>query len=182
MMRLRGLFQRLQSRRNSGTAMVEFSIIAPAFFLILFAIVETGMSFFANNVLENGALQVARLIRTGQAQNQSMTQSQIFTQLCNQVSVMLSCDTTKLQLDVRAYSSFASTAFANPITAQKTLDSTLNQYAPGGPCSIVVVRAFYVWPLYTPMFSTYFSNLTNNNRLLTASFAFRNEPYGSTTC
>jgi Flp pilus assembly protein TadG len=176
------LLERMRARSTSGTAAVEFAIIAPVFFAIVFAIIETGLVFFANGVLENGTLTVARLIRTGQVQNQNMTQNQVFTQLCNEISMLLSCDTTKLQLDVRTYSSFATTAFPNPITAQGTLDTTQNTYSPGNPCSIVVVRAFYVWQLYTPIFGNYFSNMANNQRLVTSAYAFRNEPYGSTTC
>ncbi len=172
----------MRARRTSGTAAVEFAIIAPVFFAILFAIVETGLVFFANGVLENGTLTVARLIRTGQAQDQNMNQNQVFTQLCNEISMLLSCNPTKLQLDVRTYSSFANTAFPDPITAQGTLVTTLDEYSPGGPCDIVVVRAFYVWQLYTPIFGKYFSNMANNERLISSAYAFRNEPYGSTTC
>ncbi len=162
--------------------MVEFAIIAPVFFALIFAIIESGLVFFANGVLENGTISAARLIRTGQAQGQGLSQSQFRTQLCNQISMLLSCDASKLQIDIRSYTAFASTAFANPVTTQGTLDPTLNNYSAGGPCSIVVVRTFYVWQLYTPIFGNYLSNMANNQRLITTAYAFRNEPYGSTTC
>ena len=61
-------FRRLGKRGNSGSAAVEFALIAPVFFLLLFAIFETGMLFFADMTLENGVAVTARLIRTGQAQ------------------------------------------------------------------------------------------------------------------
>lgn len=179
---LRDLLQRMRARSKSGTAVIEFAIIAPVFCAMLFAIIETGLVFFAQGVLENGVLTAARLIRTGQAQSQNMTQSQFRTQVCNQISVLLSCDATKLQLDVRAYTSFGNTAFANPITAQGTLDTNVSQFSPGGPCSIVVVRGFYVWQLFTPIFGNYFSNMANRQRLISTAFAFRNEPYGTGTC
>ena len=162
--------------------MIEFAVIAPVFLAIFFAIIETGLVFFANGVLENGVLTAARLVRTGQAQSQNMTQSQFRTQVCNQISMLLSCSAANLQLDVRSYTSFAGTAFANPVTAQGTLDTTVSQFSPGGPCSIVVVRAFYVWQLYTPIFGNYFSNMANRQRMISTAYAFRNEPYGTSTC
>lgn len=176
------LVQSMRTRSTSGSAAVEFAIIAPVFFAVLFAIIETGLVFFANGVLENGTLSVARLVRTGQAQGQDMTQDQFRAELCTKISMLLSCDTTKLQVDVRSYTSFAGTVFASPITSEGFLDTSLNAYSPGGPCSIVVVRTFYVWHLFTPFFANYFANMANQNYLLSSAYTFRNEPYGSTTC
>ena len=48
-------------------------------------------------------------------------------------------------------------------------------YQPGGPGDIVVVRLFYQWPIYVSLLS----NMTGNNRLLVATSAFRNEPFGA---
>lgn len=173
----------MRARSKSGTALMEFAIIAPVFLAIFWAIIETGLVFFAQGVLENGVLTASRLIRTGQAQNQNMTQTQFRTQVCNQISMLLSCDATKLQLDVRSYTSFSgSTTFANPVTSTGTLDTTVSQFSPGGPCSIVVVRGFYVWQLFTPIFGNYFSNMANRQRMVATAFAFRNEPYGSNAC
>jgi hypothetical protein len=39
------------------------------------------------------------------------------------------------------------------------------------------MRAFYTWQLFTPLFGNYFANMANNQRLLSASVAFKNEPY-----
>jgi Flp pilus assembly protein TadG len=180
---LRRRLQRMRARAKSGSVLVEFAIIAPVFLAMFWAIIETGLVFFAQGVLENGVLSAARLIRTGQAQNQSMTQSQFRTQVCNQISMLLSCDATKLQLDVRSYTSFAgSTTFTNPVTAEGALDTTVSQFSPGGPCDIVVVRGFYIWQLFTPIFGNYFSNMANRQRMVATAFAFRNEPYGANAC
>lgn len=39
-------------RNRRGSAAVEFALIAPLFFGLLFAIIETAMTFFAGQVLE----------------------------------------------------------------------------------------------------------------------------------
>ena len=52
-----------------------------------------------------------------------------------------------------------------------------NNYSPGGPGDIVVVRLFYQWPLIVTGLGYNISNLSGSKRLLTATAAFRNEPY-----
>ena len=66
--RLRGLRQ--FGRDASGASAVEFALIALPLFYMLFVILEIGIVFFANYELENAAAQGARMLRTGQAQNQ----------------------------------------------------------------------------------------------------------------
>ncbi len=43
----------------------------------------------------------------------------------------------------------------------------------------MVVRAYYKWPLITPFFSQALQQLNGGISLLTATAAFRNEPYSS---
>jgi hypothetical protein len=52
-----------------------------------------------------------------------------------------------------------------------------NNYSPGGPGDIVVVRLFYQWPLIVTGLGYNIANLSGSKRLLTATAAFRNEPY-----
>jgi len=39
-------------RNRGGSAVVEFALVAPLFFALLFAIIETALMFFASQVLE----------------------------------------------------------------------------------------------------------------------------------
>jgi fumarylacetoacetase len=62
-------------RRNGrGSAAVEFALVAPVFFALLFAIIETAI--FASQALETMTQESARMILTGQAQTASLTQAQ----------------------------------------------------------------------------------------------------------
>ena len=185
-MMMRRLFRTLvkDGKRNTkGSVAVEFALIAPIFFLLLFAILETSLAWFGGMVLENGMKQTARLIRTGQAQNSNMTQQQFRDALCAQISVVLSCDPDKLYIDVRSYSSFAGAAFPNPINDDGTLNPNLNTYSLGGSTqasgvdTIVLARAFYTWQMFTPLIGRFYANMPNNVRLLSSSVAFRNEPF-----
>jgi len=56
------------SRNGRGSTAVEFALIAPMFFALIFAILETALMFFAGQILEIGTQDTARLIFTNQAQ------------------------------------------------------------------------------------------------------------------
>jgi Flp pilus assembly protein TadG len=173
----------LGRRGKSGSAMVEFALVGPVFLMMLFGVFETGMAFFGDMVLQNAVKVTGRLIRTGQAQTLNKTQAQFRQDVCNQVQVLLSCDDDKLFVDVRAFGSFGAADFPPPLDAQGNVKPIMNSYNPGssgqvpGQNSIVLVRVFYTWKLITPIFSQYFSNMAGNMRLISASVAFKNEPF-----
>ncbi len=178
--------KRIRVRRkldDKGTAAIEFALIAPVFFGLLFAIIETGMTFFANLTLSNAILDTSRLIRTGQVQTTGISQSDFRNTLCGKIQDLLSCDAAKLNIDVRSFSSFGGSNFPAPLDADGNLSADLNHFDTGassksaGTSDIVLVRAFYQWQLYTPVFAKYFANMPGDVRLLSASVAFRNEPF-----
>lgn len=180
--RFREKFRRWNLRRAEGHAAVEFALIAPVFFVLLMAIVETGMVYFAESTLENGIETAARMIRTGQVQSGNMTQTQFRQIVCDNIITFMSCDASKLQIDVRAFAGFGGSSYPAALDTNGNLRSDLNAYQPGAACQVVLVRAFYKWTLFTPIFAQYFSNLSDGDRLLAATVAFRNEPYGATPC
>jgi hypothetical protein len=95
--------------------------------------------------------------------------------VCSQVPALFSCP--NIYIDVQNYKS----SFAN-ITISSQIDGNSNfinnmQYNPGGPCDVVVVRLFYQWPLFVTGLGYDISNLTGHKRLLSATAAFKNEPY-----
>jgi hypothetical protein len=49
-------------------------------------------------------------------------------------------------------------------------------FTPGGPNDVVVVQAYYQWPIYASLLDK-LSNQSGNNRLLIATAVFQNEPY-----
>jgi len=78
---------------------------------------------------------------------------------------------------VRTFEDFDAVDMTSPIDNEE-LDNGRFSYNAGEAGDIVVVQVFYVWQLNTPMISTVFANLSGNRRLLTATVAFRNEPFG----
>jgi Flp pilus assembly protein TadG len=162
-------------RNRRGSAAVEFALVAPAFFALLFAIIETALVFFASQVLETVTQDSARLIMTGQAQSASLTQAQFKANVCGRISALFDC-VNGIYIDVQNYPAFSSVTIADPIDAGKNFVPAMN-YNPGSAGDIVVVRLFYQWPLFVTGLGYDISNLTGSKRLLSATAAFRNEPF-----
>lgn len=168
------LAQRFGQNRHASAA-VEFALIAPIFFGLLFAIIETALVFFAGQILETAVQDSARMILTGQAQNASYSQAQFKTDVCSRIAAVLDC-ANGVYVDVVSYPSFSNVAITSPIDASGNFVNNM-QYSPGGAGDIVVVRVFYQWQLVVTGLGYNISNLAGNKRLLQATAAFRNEPF-----
>jgi Flp pilus assembly protein TadG len=162
-------------RRNDGAAAIEFAMVAAPFLALVFAILQTAVVFFAGQALETAAADSARLIMTGQAQQQGFSQAQFKEQVCSRVYGLFDC-ASGIQVDVRTYSSFSAINNAKPIDANGNLNLTAS-YQPGGPGDIVVVRLLYQWPVYVSLLGLNLADMAGNSRLIIATAAFRNEPY-----
>jgi len=161
------------SRKQDGTAAVEFGLVAAPFILLMFAIMETAFVFFAGQSLETAVSDTGRLIMTGQAQNQGFDEAAFKNAVCEQTQGLFDCGSIKV--DVKKYATFDAINFASPLDANGNLQNN-QTYQPGGPSEIVVVRLYYQWPIYVAMLQ----NMAGNSRLLIATSAFRNEPYAAT--
>jgi Flp pilus assembly protein TadG len=162
-------------RDRRGATIVEFALIALPFFMLLCSIIETGVIFVGNSLLQKATADAARLVRTGQVQASNMTATQFKNYICAETSPVLNC--ANLQVDVESFSSFDNITIANAIGGNGTLNSNLNNFSVGAAGNIVMVRTFYSWNIVIPLLQPFFANLANGDCLLTATAAFRNEPF-----
>jgi Flp pilus assembly protein TadG len=171
----RNVFRRF-GRNRQGSAIVEFALIAPVFIALLFAILETAIMFFANQVLETVTQNSARQVLTGQAQGASYTSWSNFRDnvVCPQIPALLTC--ANIFVDVESFSGFSNVVVTTPINNGNFDPSGLG-YNPGGPGSSVLVTLYYKWPLFAAGLGYNISNLNGNQRLLQATAAFQTEPY-----
>jgi Flp pilus assembly protein TadG len=171
-----------------GSAAVEFAFVAPLFFAMLFAILETALMFFASQVLESGTQDSARLMLTNQAQNQKMSQSEFETNLCDRVKLMFNCGPSSgangITVMVKSYpagTDIPSTDLVDPITSGVFTGGS--SYVSPTPGSTVLIRTFYKWPLFVTQLGYNLANLGRNTaspqRLLASTAVFRVEPNGS---
>jgi Flp pilus assembly protein TadG len=162
-------------RNRRGSAAVEFALVAPIFFALLFAIIEVAMVFFASQVLETVTQDAARMIMTGQAQNLTYTQTQFKNYVCGQVSTFFDCQ-GGIYIDVENYPAFTGVTIADPLDGNGNFVNNM-KYCPGQDGDIVVVRLFYQWPLFVTGLGFNLSNMSGGKRLLSATAAFKNEPF-----
>ncbi|WP_342724817.1 TadE/TadG family type IV pilus assembly protein [Bradyrhizobium sp. B097] len=168
-------------RNRSGVTAVEFALVAPLFFGLLFAIIEVAMIFFASQVLETATQDSSRFIMTGQAQGASYTQAQFKAYVCGRVTNALFDCNNGIYVDVRSYPS--ATGFSS-VNITPISDPTQVKWCPGKDGDVVVVRLFYQWQLFVTQLGFNASNLPGGKRLLIATATFKNEPSGTagTTC
>jgi Flp pilus assembly protein TadG len=143
----------------------------------MLAIIETAMTFFAQQAMETAVQNAGRLIRTGQAQEQGLNATTFKAKICNQIQIMFAC-TSQLAIDVRGYSTFDSISYTPPINDDGELDIDDFVYEPGSGGEIIVLRAYYEWPVLINVFGMNdYSNLSNGKHLITSTAAFKNEPF-----
>lgn len=154
------------ARAERGAVAVEFALLFVPFLLLFFGLLELALIYFASLTLENAVTDAGRLIRTGQAQTGGAEAFK--TKTCERMSWMAGGCPSALTIDVRTVSTFGSSSALT--TPQAPC------WDPGGPSSLVLVRAYYKWPVFTPLLDTVLPSV-GGNRVLTMTTAFANEPY-----
>jgi len=165
-------------RDEKGATAVEFAIVAAPFFFMLFALIELALVFWVSTILEDAVRASARRIRTGQVQTSGDASLAAFrNDVCNRMVFLQTHCQSNLSLDVRTYPQWSTANPPDPVQANGDFNPGNLTFVPGGPEDIVMVRAYYRWKLFTPFLSQALSKLKNNEAVVTATSAFRNEPY-----
>jgi hypothetical protein len=100
------------------------------------------------------------------------------TELCKNISAMISCSGAdpNLFVDVKTSASFAAVTNPRPVASDGKFNEAPS-YTPGTGSQIVVVRVYYQYPLLVNGFGLDLADLPNHKRLLAGVVAFRNEPF-----
>ena len=163
-------------RNRRGSAAVEFALVAPVFFALLFAIIETALVFFAGQVLETAVQDSGRLLFTNQSNCAGMSQADFKQNICDRVSALMSC--SGVDVDVRSYAAGTAITITDPIVSGSYASNSIYQPpACNTTTDTVVVRGFYQWPLVVTGLGYNIANISrgtaSSKRLLAATSAFR---------
>jgi Flp pilus assembly protein TadG len=169
--------RRLAANRRGAVA-VEFGLVAIPFFLLLFAIVEVALEFFVLQILDTATTSAARLIRTGEAYKSSMTAKDFKDRICAGMMNLVDCE-AYLTVDVQQYSSFSSYVPTSPLDKDGKIIAS--SYSVGSPQTkqIMVVRAFYAWPVMFNMLPRVAVRSPDGREILSSVVAFRTESFPS---
>lgn len=176
----RGVSAKLRrfARAKSGSTAVEFTILALPFCALMFAILESCVSFAAQEVLSNATDDVARQLRTGQVKAASVTEASLKTMICDKISIIVPSGCPGLVVDLRQYPTFADAAKVTiKLTPDRDIDTTGFAVTPGPSLSKNMLRVFYKWPVMTDFMSAAMSNLKDGKTLHFATVTWQNEPF-----
>lgn len=167
---------------EEGVTAVEFALVGPPFFLLVFAIIESSILFFANQYLETVIDDVARLYRTGQITNIS-TAADLKAEMCRRIVALFDCNRVFINLDTADQFSDL------PPPPQSNNSSNINadgEYEPAEnfdpnicPLQVLRLNASYEWPIYTNYASPLVSEGLNDNALISVTAVVRTEDFNT---
>ncbi|MDK9722247.1 MAG: pilus assembly protein [Rhodospirillales bacterium] len=161
----------IRIRRNeAGSLSVEFALLAPAFLILLFGIIESGLMLFNSIIMEGAAQEAARQVRTGVVQSSGDPETTFKTLLCDNLFSVVSC--ASLTYVVETYPSFTSSNMTSMFDANGNIRAA--SYADTEPGDVVVVRVAMNWTFITPLISYAYG--TDRMQLI-STVVFRNEPF-----
>jgi Flp pilus assembly protein TadG len=194
--RLRACLGARLARDRRGNAAIEFAIVAIPLLLLIVGSLELCLMFVLNISLSNAAATVAREIRVGSVvatgvantttSGINLDVADFKTAICSQIPLIPTATcTSQLQVDVRTFSAFTSQSATSPLSSGSFNTSALCYYS-GGSGSLVELRAYYMWPVLTPVLLNAFVNATQiqsgstattgNWTVLTSTQIFKIEP------
>lgn len=147
-------FRSSRARSANGQTMVEFAMVAPLFFLLIFGIIEYGRLFFTQMELEEAVQEAGRYASTGNSEGG-------LTRLAS-IEAVLQQDAVNINVPI-----------AN-IQISSLINGVWVSGSAGGPSDTVLIQVTMNMNLLTPMIGQYFPDSTYT---FTASTTFQNEPF-----
>lgn len=165
-------------RVSDGSVAVEFALISIPFVYLTIAIVELSLFFAAANMLEGGINESARMIRTGQLQAQAQEdQEAAFREaVCETLFVLVNCNNVMLEVVSMGDSAFIGADDIEPVYDEGG-NLVPREFDAGDSNDVVMIRAFYRYQLFTPLFSRLFSQEEDGTIPLLTTVILQTEPY-----
>jgi Flp pilus assembly protein TadG len=165
-------------RNRDGSTAIEFAALALPFAMLVFAILESCISFAAQEVLTNITDDIARQLRTGQLRAATVDKTTLRQMICDRLEIIVAKGCPDLIVDLRSYPTFAAAAAVKiKLTAENDIDTSGFDVKPGPALSRNMLRVFYRWPVITDFMRKAMSNLKGNKTLHFASMTWQNEPF-----
>lgn len=178
-------------QHQDGTTAVEFALIAPLLFSMIFGIIEISLIIFAQNALENATFVASRIGKTGYVEDGETREETIRSALENRAGAMM--DVTQLQITTESYPEFGDVGSPEPyvdangnavrdegenytdVNGNGTYDEDMGVSGSGSAGEVVVYTVSYPWHLFGNWIGEYFGTSQTVN--LTARTVVVNEPY-----
>lgn len=175
-------------RNRSGASAVEFAIVVPVFLALMMSTFEVGWFYFVNASVDAATTNIARFIRTGQAQkNGYATQADrddfFAEEVCPKLRFLADCE-SRLTAEVQTFDSFEELAEdTSPVTCSDSQPEAIQnlEFEPGTDNAIVRVRICLIYDTLNPAIGLNLSKTDGGQRRLAATYILRVEPYSKNT-
>lgn len=192
-------------RKNDGSAIVEFALVAPLFFLLVFAMLEFGLFLYSKIIVENIALEITRTASIGKPSNaecpdEKSREDFIKCLVKKRSSVLINGDRTQVQVavikegttitpdicfDTDPPSSEPEKCTVYQEVNNKSDYQGAQESDAGNSGQIIEARISYPWSVLMPLVGQFFQRTDNqgNTRnvvMITAATVIRNEPFPPT--
>lgn len=173
----KGYHSRCWRRRDDGVVAVEFALLAMPFFILIVGLIEICLFFAAGVVLEGGANEAGRLIRTGQAQLSGDPEAAFSGELCGHVSSMLDCDNLQYEVIHIGSGNFAGAENNEPVFDDE--GNLVSQgFNAGNSNDVIMVRTVYRYEFLTPFLGAMMTGDAGRNWMIhAATVVIKSEPY-----
>jgi Flp pilus assembly protein TadG len=174
--------KRRWAKDTRGVVALEMAIVSPLLIIAIIFLMEMGIDFYFQEVLDYATETAARQIQTGHAQNAgtSTTSAQFVTNvMCPLVNGLLSCGSIMVNVSV-VPDFYTGSTYTLPTTSGK-LNKNGFSYCNVGPAELVQVNAVYMAPaLLLSFFTNTVSFGGSPSIAIKSTAAFMTEQYPST--
>jgi Flp pilus assembly protein TadG len=151
-------------RGSRGVTIVEFALVLPLLFVLIFSIVDFGLYFFIEHTLQFATREGARLALVGRTLNDGQgnrlsREASIIKAISDKAQIAI--DPSRLQISIFPVAA----GYGDPADWQNTQDA-------GGPGTYMRVTTRYVYTFVTPLLWTV---VPNGHLQITAQATYRNE-------
>jgi len=162
-------------RDRRGASAVEFALVGPVFFALIFAIVETGIHLLRQSMFDEAVAVASRAVYTGQAP----TKADLEAFICNRVELVSDCE-QNINVEAIAIDSYQ-TIGRGQIQCRDASNTSFNPavvYNTGAGGMIMLLRVCLAVDLMTPGLgmTTKMPKTEHGRHLMISELAFMNEP------
>lgn len=180
---------RTAGKEQGGATAVEFALLGLPFAALLFGIVEISVLFFMSSTVHHAVAEVSRDIRTGEFQSTGGGATEFKAAVCSAMSTVGNCSNLRVDVVSSATGKFSSLNLpVSPVACSGTpaeveaceaTDPVMpaDDYNATNSSDVVIVRVQYVHHLSIPNELTKLANAAGNTHVITATTAFKNEPF-----
>jgi len=162
-------------RREDGTTAIEFSLLFIPYLMLTLGIIELSIMYSAASLLEGATNSAARLIRTGQIQQNVNTDPEAAFRdaICNYARVLVRCE--DVVIEVQQINSFAN---FDDMAPQYDEDGNMTSrgFVAGGSNDRVLVRTAFRYQMMTPLVGLMLSGSDGSIGFM-STMVLQTEPY-----